>query len=634
MNELSFVRVRDQRLSLWQSVVHAKLLKQAQEKGSERPNRIEIGSHPMMVAVNTMVSLHSDPAKRTQLIQGENVSEEIRLIHVAFQLARAKSDENQALIDQLDIEFRKYSNADWWDFFKECVTDFIAYGFKYNFVFKYNDWKKEGKGDINYGVINYKLPNHAKVAILGDWGTGMPDAVKLLKDIMTTHKPDAIIHLGDIYYSGSPEECNHSFADVLTSVFQEIGHRVPVFTIPGNHDYYSYAYGYYDMVAGLNQYLPQAIQPASYFCLQTQDMGWQFLGMDTGLYDSNPENQIDTFYAGPRLTPSEVSWHQDKLNRFQGGTILLSHHQVFTANSAINGQYSGYPQYINPFLLEYFQNYLQTQVGLWLWGHEHNLVLYQNNLFGVAKGRLVGCSAFEEEASADPYQVNFPQVPYLDPNKYRLSADNGYYNHGYAVIDFSTRKFPEDKAAISYYEYPSWGSKPPVNPSARLILTESFEKPKPVGAPIYYNQNIQVSLNGVNSFVSHFEEYYNQYCATLGTTPILWQIQKPEGQGVKVYSGDEVMLVTQEPGVGDYNRLSVYKRQWLYYYKGNDAPQRWIIRKSNRNYNGEIRSGEYVWFENVSYKGQYLTPDGNHLTTKALESPTLWKVNLATATTE
>ncbi|MDJ1485699.1 metallophosphoesterase [Cytophagaceae bacterium YF14B1] len=628
MNDISFVRVRDQKLSLWQSVVDARLQKQTQEIANKRLNRIEVSSHPIMIAVNKMVVLHLDTAGRVDLVQTAETSDEVMLIHTAFQLATAKETDNQALIEYWSIEFRKYSNADWKEFLKQCIEDFIWYGREYKGIFKYNDWKVEGKGDINYGVINYKLPNNAKVVILGDWGTGMPDAISLLKEIMIKHTPAAIIHLGDIYYAGSPEECIHNFASVFDSVFREIGYRVPVFTIPGNHDYYSYGYAYYDMVTKLNQYLPAAIQPASYFCLQTQDMGWQFLAMDTGLYDSNPENQIDMSYAGPRLQSSEIAWHQDKLNKFKGGTILLSHHQVFTANSAINGVFSGYPQYVNSFLLDAFQNHLRTNVGLWLWGHEHNLVLYQNDLFGVAKGRLVGCSAFEEEVSADPYKVNYPQVPYLDSTKYRLDADNGYYNHGYAVIDFSTRKFPEDKASVSYYQYPSWGNTLPVNPAVRLVMTESFEKPLPVGAPIYYNQNIQVSSNGINSFISHFEQYASQYCATLGTNPVFWQIQKPEGSANKVYSGDEVMLVTVEPGVGDYNRLSVYTRQWLYYYKGNGNPQRWIIRKSNQNYGGEIRSGEYVWFESVNYKGQCLTPDGNHVTTKSLDAPIFWKISL------
>ena len=628
MKDTTFLRVRDQRLSLWQSVVWERLQAQAKEKGGTGLNRLEIGKHPIMIAVNQMVALAIEPDGRVQLSLAENVPQEVLFIHVAFQLVQAKIKGNKKLIKSLEVEFRKYSNADWINFIVIVMEDYLRYGKKYNYIFKYNDWQVQGKGDINYGVIKYKLPNNAKVAILGDWGTGMPDAVALLKDIMLKHKPDAIIHLGDIYYAGSPSECWQNFAEVLAVVFEAPGvKQVPVFTIPGNHDYYSYGYAYYEMVAGLNKFMPAAQQAASYFCLQTEDKGWQFLGMDTGLDDSNPENQVNGWYAGPKLQASEVVWHKDKLNKFKGGTILLSHHQVFTANSAINGEFTKYVPYLNPFLQNYFENYLQSHVGLWLWGHEHNLVLYKNNLFGVAKGRLVGCSAFEEEASSDPYKVNYPQVPYLDPLKYRVSASNGYYNHGYAVIDFSTRKFPEDKAEVSYFEFPSWGENPPSNPSSRLILTESFERPQAIGAPIKYNQNVQVSLNGVNSFIGPLHSG-TQYYPTLGVVAIKLQIQKPVGSGVKVYSGDTVMIVTQESAAGDYDRLSAYTNKSLYYYKGNSDAQRWVIRKGNNNFNGEIRSGDYVWFENVSYKGQFLTPNGGYLTTAAMDDPTLWQIDL------
>lgn len=627
MKNTTFLRVRDQRLSLWQAVVWERLQQHSKENGGKTLNRLEIGKHPITIAVNQMVALEMESDGRAQLASGKNLPSNVMLIHTAYQLAQAIIKENEPLVEYLETAFRKYSNEDWFNFIAIVLEDYLGYGRQYDYKLKYNDWQVEGKGDINYGVIKYKLPNNAKVAILGDWGTGMPDAVALLKEIMHKHNPDAIIHLGDIYYAGSPSECWQNFAEVFEMVFAETK-KVPVFTIPGNHDYYSYGYGYYQMVSGLNKAFPDAIQPASYFCLQTQDMGWQFLAMDTGYGDSDPFNQINEWYAGPQLQASEIKWHHDKLNKFKGGTILLSHHQVFTANSAINGRETHYPPYLNSFLQTAFEGYLQSHVGLWLWGHEHNLVLYKNNLFGVAKGRLVGCSAFEEETSQDPYAVVYPQVPYLDPSKYRLSADNGYYNHGYAVIDFSTRKFPEDKAEISYFEFPSWAiENPPPDPQARLILNETFEKPHAVGPPVNYNQNVYISSDGVSTY---FAPLYSgtQYYPRLGSPAVQLQIQKPTGGGQKVYSGDQVMIVTLEIAAGKYNRLSAYARKNVYYYTGNSDPQRWVIRKLNNDFNGEIRSGDFVTLENMSYKGQFLSPNGEYITTKALSDPPLWQIKL------
>src|SRR4051812_13910379 len=132
----------------------------------------------------------------------------------------------------------------------------------------------------------------------------MDDAKALLKELIARHKPDVIIHLGDIYYSGTPEECYLNFSKIFDEVFSErlgAGNRIPVYTIPGNHDYYAFGYGYYEMVTALNAYDKDTVQPASYFSLQTEDGYWQLLGMDTGFYDANPGDQLDPFYSGPQI---------------------------------------------------------------------------------------------------------------------------------------------------------------------------------------------------------------------------------------------------------------------------------------------------------------------------------------------
>ena len=46
----------------------------------------------------------------------------------------------------------------------------------------------------------------ATVAIIGDWGTGTAEATALLGQV-ASHNPDVLIHLGGIYYSGTPAEC-------------------------------------------------------------------------------------------------------------------------------------------------------------------------------------------------------------------------------------------------------------------------------------------------------------------------------------------------------------------------------------------------------------------------------------------
>jgi hypothetical protein len=123
---------------------------------------------------------------------------------------------------------------------------------------------------------------------------------------------------------------------------------------------------------------PSQKQSASYFCLRTADNGWQFLGLDTGYNGhymnvppaaqqavldhlhigeiSAPMDQSDPHWptdcnpyfrraSGGNLPvqdptaaldqvtvrPDELVWHLDKLADFPGRSILLSHHQLYSA---------------------------------------------------------------------------------------------------------------------------------------------------------------------------------------------------------------------------------------------------------------------------------------------------------------
>ncbi len=373
----------------------------------------------------------------------------------------------------IDLEFRKYSDIDLK--FLSCAVTFAEYYLEHDGEILYNDWTQQGKGNDNYGVIEWTLPDDGVLGIIGDWGTGLDDARELLREVMG-FKPTAIIHLGDIYYSGTPPECHINYADVIADVFKETlpeGKRIPVFNLAGNHDYYAFGYGFYPTLTTINQGTTGAEQVASCFCLRTTDGGWQFLAMDTGYEDSDPWDLIDPG-TGPGLHTSEVQWLQHKLNEFTGATVLLSHNQLFSAHAKLNDSPT---PYLNTFLQKAFAPYFANDVAAWLWGHEHNFAAYQDGLFGLAKGRLIGCSAYEELTLAKPYAVNYPEVPYLDPAKYQLGSEGDYYDHGYAIVDLSQRAQPSDPVSISYYQFPSWGKTPPQSPKSQLIFSEQLTRP-------------------------------------------------------------------------------------------------------------------------------------------------------------
>lgn len=309
--------------------------------------------------------------------------------------------------------------------------------------------------DMNDFVI--PLPNKPDLVlgIIADWGTGLDDATWLLSEVMKTN-PDVLIHLGDIYYAGTADDVRDNFLKIVNAT----GVSIPVYTLSGNHDMYSGGGPYYWLLSQLNAApsLQQYQQKASHFCLRSAN--WQLLAMDTGLHDCDPftVNSNLTF-----LDPKEVLWHGDKLTNAGGrNTVLLSHHQLFTAFGDGVGQDSnGDSLAYNPDLLKAFQPYLNN-VALWLWGHEHNFEFF-NPYVGLNKGRCIGASAIPVLTGQQPYSPN-PKLalqgqaalPNLAQGISPLSSNSqGAYFHSYAIMTLRSPASSVHDSKIEYYQVDS-----------------------------------------------------------------------------------------------------------------------------------------------------------------------------------
>ncbi len=279
----------------------------------------------------------------------------------------------------------------------------------------YRGWK-----NINDYTIDGKLPANGRVAIIGDWGTGQPEAKNVLAQI-ARKQPDVVIHLGDIYYSATEFEVSNYFYDIWSEILNLPVTKIPTFTLSGNHDMFCGGAPFYNLLDKLGQ-------PASYFCLRNDD--WQLIAIDTGLHDAKPDGNTPTF-----LEDSELEWLTDKVQNCGGRkNVLLSHHQLFSAFEDICGQ----P--VNAKLNAQVAHLL-PQIKIWLWGHEHNQVLYKNYMGVLA--RCIGHGAFPiatDEIAAKP---KFPQVPIEDV---RLGG-TPFLNHGYVLMDMDG-----PQATLSYYQ--------------------------------------------------------------------------------------------------------------------------------------------------------------------------------------
>lgn len=281
-------------------------------------------------------------------------------------------------------------------------------------------------------VIEGKLPANAKVALVADWGTGQDGAAGLLKKI-AARNPDVVIHLGDVYYSGTDHEMQNYFYKLWQPILGipqaawgsklQGSSRPATYTLSGNHDMYAGGKPYYTLIDMLGQ-------PASYFCLRNQD--WQFVAVDTGLHDDDPVGGTATF-----LEDSEVAWLKDKIAGAGGRrTVLLSHHQLFSSHEKIAGET------VNQKLMAQLGDIL-AQVSVWFWGHEHNLVVYKK--FQNVLARCIGHGAFP--VGVDELEKPDPAVPVEDV---KLSADSigGLLQHGYAVMELNG-----PAATVSYFQY-------------------------------------------------------------------------------------------------------------------------------------------------------------------------------------
>lgn len=242
--------------------------------------------------------------------------------------------------------------------------------------------------------FRFPLAPNATIALLADWGAGNQYAQHVAQQV-EARNPDHVIHLGDVYYSGTEKEVNDRFLKYWP--WPAEGGRS--WALNSNHEMYSGGHAYFKTT------LKTFKQPASYFSLENDN--WRFIGLDTGYVEHN-------------LNREQADWLGGQLGRGKAKSILMSHHQLFSA-------YEG----PGPRLEEWLESYLNDGlIDGWYWGHEHISIVYKP--YRGIKARCIGNGCI-------PYGLPGEMAPNPDvPIKWidrRPNPDHPKRGmHGYALI--------------------------------------------------------------------------------------------------------------------------------------------------------------------------------------------------------
>lgn len=264
------------------------------------------------------------------------------------------------------------------------------------------------------------LADTGRIAVISDWGTNLYGAPVSAASIKRSGGYELLLHLGDIYYSGTKEETQQRFIAAWPTEAGKISRA-----LNGNHEMYSGGYSYFDDI------LTQFQQPSSYFALQNAH--WLLIGLDTAHTDH-------------ALDAKQVAWLKS-VARTAGRrkVILFSHHQPF---SRLDKQ--------GPQLQSLLVDLLRIQaITAWYWGHEHACVLYEKHASFGLLGRCIGNGGIPSprkrevtNAATDRsgYGITWkrlaatndaPSCLVLDgPNPLIVGEEQKFGPHGYLTLEF------------------------------------------------------------------------------------------------------------------------------------------------------------------------------------------------------
>jgi hypothetical protein len=264
-----------------------------------------------------------------------------------------------------------------------------------------------------------RLPERSRVLMVGDWGSGIPRALKVsgqMRRVIDEGVRDGIaqhvVHLGDVYYSGFGWEYQKRvLAEGCWPVRPDEAATIGSWSLNGNHDMYAGGHGYYKVLLADPRFARQ--QQSSFFSLFNDH--WKILGLDSAWKDQ-------------QLHGSQPAWIAREVEAHRGKIMLLSHHQLFSA-------YDSPAEAIGAGVEQPLQN---GRIDAWFWGHEHRCMTFRP-WDKVKHARCIG------HGGVPVYMWHDENDPYPEPGvyEYRQYIKKGlerWAMFGFAVLDFDGPK--------------------------------------------------------------------------------------------------------------------------------------------------------------------------------------------------
>jgi hypothetical protein len=252
----------------------------------------------------------------------------------------------------------------------------------------------------------YPIEDNCTIALVADWGADNESAQNVAQQMKDRH-PDYAIHLGDIYYAGEESETKgflYRFRDIAAK---------RSFALNGNHEMYTGGQSYFGKV------LPSLQQSASYFGIFNQN--WQFLGLDTAYVD-----HVLTSPSDSRLQ-NQFDWAVDKLKAPKRSSIVLTHHQPFSAYQPEQDQAASLRDDIGRMDMA-----IQPKtIFAWFFGHEHRCTIYDDS-YNDFRARLIGNGCIPHLPQMPPDIA--PPIPYVSINTAARPDGSGYAISGFVLL--------------------------------------------------------------------------------------------------------------------------------------------------------------------------------------------------------